>query len=146
MAQSVTGGTSGRRSGTTRSGHSLVRGIDLVRHRRVMLQGQKNSRQSQVTVGGMPTDYVRADSAERDGLSVQERKHSTAALLTVPVTAALALGIHLFVAKNEPPNESRTYTIVLGSFFAGAMVAAVMQRWWPALQTRMRRFRPLFTV
>jgi len=111
-----------------------------------MLQGQKNSRQSQVTVGGMPTDYVRADSAERYGLSAQERKHSTAALLTVPVTAAVALGIHLFVAKNEPPNESRTYTIVLGSFFAGAIVAAIMQRWWPALQTRMRRFRPLFTV
>jgi len=97
-----------------------------------MLQGQKNSRQSQVTVGGMPTDYVRADSAERYGLSAQERKHSTAALLTVPVTAAVALGIHLFVAKNEPPNESRTYTIVLGSFFAGAIVAAIMQRWLPS--------------
>src|SRR3989454_3183169 len=146
MAQSITGGTSGRRSGTTRSGHSLVRGIDFVRHRRVMLQGQKISRQSQVTVGNVPTDYVRSDSAERYTLSAQERKHSTAAPLTVPVTAALALGIHFFVAKNEPPNENRTYTIVLGSFLAGAIVAAIMQRWWPALQTRMRRFRPLFTV
>src|SRR5437763_7154827 len=61
MAQSVTGGTSGRRSGTTRSGHSLVRGIDFVRHRRVMLQGQKISRQSQVTVGSVPSDHVRAE-------------------------------------------------------------------------------------
>src|SRR5256885_2898002 len=146
MAQSVAGRTSGRRSGTTRSGHSLVRGIDFVRHRRVMLQGQKISRQSQVTVGSVPSDHVRADRAERYGLSAREMKRSTAALLTVPVTAALALGIHLFVAKNEPPNESRTYTIVLASFFAGAIVAAVMQRWWPPLQTRMRRFRPLFTV
>ena len=111
-----------------------------------MLQGQKISRQSQVTVGSVPSDHVRADSAERYALSTPERKHPTAALLTVPVTAALALGIHFLVAKNEPPNESRTYTIVLGSFFAGAIVAAVMQRWWPALQTRMRRFRPLFTV
>ena len=111
-----------------------------------MLQGQKISRQSQVTVSSVPSDYVRADSAERYGLSAREMKRSTAALLTVPVTAALALGIHLFVAKNESPNESRTYTIVLGSFFAGAIVAAVMQRWSPALQTRMRRFRPLFTV
>src|SRR2546430_4092269 len=146
MAQSVTGGTSGRRSGTTRSGHSLVRGIDFVRHRRVMLQGQKISRQSQVTVGNVPTDKVRSDSAESYTLSRQERKPPTAAPLTVPVTAALALGIHFFVAKNEPPNENRTYTIVLGSFFAGAIVAAIMQRWWPALQTRMRRFRPLSTV
>ena len=111
-----------------------------------MLQGQKISRQSQVTVGSVPSDQVRAESTERYALSAQEKKHPTAALLTVPVTAALALGIHLFVAKNEPPNESRTYRIVLGSFFAGAIVAAVMQRWWPALQTRMRRFRPLFTV
>src|SRR5947208_4594094 len=146
MAQSVRGGTAGRRSGATRSRHSLVRGIDFVRHRRVMLQGQKISRQSQVTVGSVPSDQVRAESTERYALSAQEKKHPTAALLTVPVTAALALGIHLFVAKNEPPNESRTYTIVLGSFFAGAIVAAVMQRCWPALQTRMRRFRPLFTV
>src|SRR5207247_7321313 len=146
MAQSVTGGTSGRRSGTTRSGHSLVRGIDFVRHRRVMLQGQKISRQSQVTVSSVPSHYVRADSAERYGLSAREMKRSTAALLTVPVTAALALGIHLFVAKNESPNESRTYTIVLGSFFAGAIVSAVIQRLLPALQTRLRRFRPLFSV
>src|SRR5438552_9270253 len=111
MAQSVTGGTSGRRSGTTRSGHSLVRGIDFVRHRRVMLQGQKISRQSQVTVGDAPSDHVRAEGAERYALSAQERKHSTVALLTVPVAAALALGIHLFVAKNEPLNERRPYRI-----------------------------------
>src|SRR5437899_1157664 len=146
MAQSVAGGTSGRRSGATRSGYSLVRGTDFVRHRRVMLQGQKISRESQVTGGGVPSDEVRADSAERYALNAQERQHPTAALLTVPAAAALALGIHLLAAKSEPPNESHTYTIVLGSFFAGAIVAAVMQRRWPALQTRMRRFRPLFTV
>src|SRR6266403_4739415 len=146
MAQSVAGGTSGRRSGATRSGYSLVRGTDFVRHRRVMLQGQKISRESQVTGGGVPSDEVRADSAERYALNAQQRKHPTAALLTVPAAAVVALGIHLFVAKSEPPNESHTYTIVLGSFFAGAIVAAVMQRWWPTLQTRMRRLRPLFTV
>ncbi|PYL43679.1 MAG: hypothetical protein DME29_06330, partial [Verrucomicrobia bacterium] len=111
-----------------------------------MLQGQKISRESQVTGGGVPSDEVRADSAERYALNAQERQHPTAALLTVPAAAALALGIHLLAAKSEPPNESHTYTIVLGSFFAGAIVAAVMQRRWPALQTRMRRFRPLFTV
>src|SRR5437773_5236035 len=116
MAQSVRGGTSGRRSGAARSGHSLVRGIDFVRHRRVMLQGQKISRQSQVIVGDAPSDHVRAEGAERYALSAQERKHSTAALLTDPVAAALALGIHLFVTKNEPLHESCTYTIVLGSF------------------------------
>ena len=111
-----------------------------------MLQGQKIARRSQVTVGSVPSDEVRADSAERYVLGAPGRKHPTAALLTVPVAAALALGIHLFVAKNEPPNESRTYAIVLGSFLAGAIIAAVMQRWSPALRTRMRRFRPLFTV
>ena len=111
-----------------------------------MLQGQKISRESQVTGGGVPSDEVRADSAERYALNAPGRKHPTAVLLTVPVAAALALGIHLFVTKNEPQNESRTYTIVLGCFFAGAIVAAVLQRWSPALQTRMRRFRPLFTV
>src|SRR5438105_13563862 len=102
MAQSVTGGTSGRRSGTTRSGHSLVRGIDFVRHRRVMLQGPKMSRQSQVTVGSVPSDHVRADSAARYALSAQERKHSTSALLTVPATATVAPGSNLLATANEP--------------------------------------------
>src|SRR5204862_7798385 len=104
------------------------------------------SRESQVTGGGVPSDEGRADSAERYALNAQQRKHPTAALLTVPAAAALALGIQRLATKSEPPNESHTYTIVLGSFFAGAIVAAVMQRRWPALQTRMRRFRPLFTV
>src|SRR5205807_5627943 len=143
MAQSVASGTCGRRSGVTRSGHSFVRGIDFVRSGRVMLQGQESSRGRQVISGSVPPDNVRADNAD---ICAPEKKYSTAAVLTVPAAAAAALGVHLFVAKNEPPNESRTYTIVLGSFFAGAIVAAIMQRWWPALQTRMRRFRPLFTV
>jgi hypothetical protein len=111
-----------------------------------MLQGQNFSREGQVTVSSAPSDRVNADIAEKDIVGAQEAKHPTAMLLTVPVTAAFALGIHLFIAKNEPTNESRTYTIVLGSFFAGAIIAAAMQRRWPALQTRMRRFRPLFTV
>src|SRR5213080_2671851 len=81
MAQSVRGGTGGRRSGATRSRHSLVRGIDFVRHRRVMLQGQKISRQSQVTVGSVPSDQVRAESTERYALSAQEKKHPTASRL-----------------------------------------------------------------
>jgi hypothetical protein len=50
-----------------------------------MLQGQKISRESQVTVGGVPSDEVRADSAERYALSAPGRKHPTAVLLTVPV-------------------------------------------------------------
>src|SRR2546421_4565727 len=108
MAQSVAGGTSGRRSGATRSGYSLVRGIDFVRHRRVMLQGQKISRQSQVTVGSVPSDHVRADSAERYGLSAREMKRSTAALLTVPLRAALPRGILFLLPTIKPPNESST--------------------------------------
>src|SRR5438045_9208057 len=106
MAQSVRGGTSGRRSGATRSRHSLVRGIDFVRHRRVMLQGQKISRQSQVTVGSVPSDQVRAESTERYALSAQEKKHPTAALFTGPVTAALALRMPPVVAHYEPPTAS----------------------------------------
>lgn len=71
---------------------------------------------------------------------------SSVALVSVPAAALIAFGIHLFVAKNEPPIEQRTYSIVLGSFLAIATLLAITQHWWKALRARMQRLRPLFTA
>jgi len=73
-------------------------------------------------------------------------KFSTAALLAVPSAAAVTLSVHLLVSKNEPVPDRNTYTTFLVTFFVVSIIAAVMQRKWPALRAAMWRLRPLFTA
>jgi NitT/TauT family transport system permease protein len=112
-----------------------------------MLQSQGISRRNAVMTGGTPPAENRTiDSSDAVKVVAAEKRHSTAALLTVPTAAAVALAVHLAISKNEPLHESHIYTIFLGSFFAGAIAAAVTQRWWLALRVRIRRLRPIFTM
>jgi NitT/TauT family transport system permease protein len=111
-----------------------------------MLQSEEIGRPKPVTGGGtgLPENGL-IQSTERAS-SVTLPPKGQVALLSVPAAAAIALGVHLILWKNEPLNESRTYTILLSSFLAGAILAAVAQRWSLTLRSRMRRLRPLFTV
>lgn len=110
-----------------------------------MLQSQEISRRNAVRTDGTgPSENGSIQQGEARPLA--EKEGSTAALLTVPLAAAIALGVHWFVSRNEPSNESHIYTVFLAGFLAGAIVAAITQHWWPALRSRMRRLRPLFTL
>lgn len=63
-----------------------------------------------------------------------------ASLRTLSIFAgavAFVLVVHLVVSRNEPPLETRFYTIFLGSVLAIAVITAPAQIVWP----RMRRFR-----
>src|SRR4030095_8965861 len=63
-----------------------------------------------------------------------------ASLRTLSIFAgavALALVVHLIVSKNEPPLETRFYTIFLCSVLFIAVITAPAQISWP----RLRRFR-----
>lgn len=90
--------------------------------------------------------------AEEDEIAIAQSpvadtsRFSTAALLTVPAAAAIALIVHLLVPTGLLIGENRSYTIFLGTFLGVAAVLAIIQRWWPALRGRMRSLRPLFTV
>ncbi len=87
-----------------------------------------------------------SDAAAHDAIARDKAPLSGRALLAVPLAAAVTLGVHLLVWKNELPSESRSYTIFLSLFFAGAIAAALAQRRWAALRARIRGMRPLFTV
>jgi NitT/TauT family transport system permease protein len=110
-----------------------------------MLQSaEEDSRSEGVTARG-PEPPERVPGQTSDAVP-HHTMASGRALLAVPLAAAVALGVHLLVWKNELPSESLSYTIFLSLFFAGAIAAAFAQRRWAALRARMRGLRPLFTV
>jgi NitT/TauT family transport system permease protein len=67
-------------------------------------------------------------------------------LLAVPVAVTAAMGVHWFVAKNEPANQTRAYFAFLGIALGAAVAAALAQAFWPPLQRWMREKCPIFAA
>ncbi len=77
-------------------------------------------------------------------------------LLVVPLAAALALTVHFFAARNEPPGspyaglanrmpwiESHAYLLLLCFFLTTFLAAAAAQTVWPGLRRWMREMCPI---
>jgi len=58
-------------------------------------------------------------------------------LLAVPLAAAIGMGIHFAVAKNDPEPDTSSYVILLGVFLALSLMASVAQLFSPALRRWM---------
>jgi NitT/TauT family transport system permease protein len=72
-----------------------------------------------------------------------------ASLRTLSIFAgavSFALVVHLFVSKNEPPPETRFYTIFLCSVLAIALITAPGQIWWPRLRQVRQNLHPILTA
>jgi len=72
-----------------------------------------------------------------------------ASLRTLSIFAAsvaLALVVHLMVARNEPPLETRFYSIFLGSVLLIAVITAPAQIVWPRLRRFRQNLHPILTA
>ncbi len=72
-----------------------------------------------------------------------------ASLRTLSIFAgavALTLVVHLFVSKNEPPPETRYYTIFLCSVLVIALITAPGQIFWPRLRRLRQNLHPILTA
>lgn len=72
-----------------------------------------------------------------------------ASLRTLSIFAgsvAIALVVHLIIARNEPPLETRFYTIFLGSVLAIAVITAPVQIFWPRLRRVRQNLHPILTA
>jgi NitT/TauT family transport system permease protein len=67
-------------------------------------------------------------------------------LLSLPIAAAIALGVHLFVSEKEPPAETHSYTLFLGVVLGMAVAVIAIQRWWPGLRRWMRNMCPILAA
>ena len=72
-----------------------------------------------------------------------------ASLRTLSIFAAavaLAVVVHLIASKNEPPLETRFYTIFLGSVLVIALITAPAQIFWPRLRRWRQTLHPILTA
>jgi NitT/TauT family transport system permease protein len=67
-------------------------------------------------------------------------------LFALPLSIAVALSLHWFVAKNEPVGETELYSYFLSSLLVAAIVGAVLQPLWPGLRNWLRTSCPILSV
>ena len=67
-------------------------------------------------------------------------------LLAVPVATVIALAAHLFLRNNELPHEALLYSQFLAGVFVAALVAAVVQLFWPWLRCWMQNMCPILAA
>jgi sulfonate transport system permease protein len=63
--------------------------------------------------------------------------------LPIPITALIVLAVHRFIAKDRPQFETGTYNLLLGVILGLALVAAVVQIFWPVLRRWLERMSPI---
>jgi len=67
-------------------------------------------------------------------------------VLSLPVAAAIAIGIHLAVSKNELPPETRSYSRFLVLIFGLSVVASCAQPFWSGLRRWMAHMFPILAA
>jgi ABC-type nitrate/sulfonate/bicarbonate transport system ATPase subunit/ABC-type nitrate/sulfonate/bicarbonate transport system permease component len=64
----------------------------------------------------------------------------------IPLAVVVALALHWFTSKKEPPGETQLYTYFLAGLFLASICAAAVQTFWSGLRRWMRTVGPLIAV
>jgi NitT/TauT family transport system permease protein len=67
-------------------------------------------------------------------------------MMAVPLVAAFAFGVHVLIAKTEPPLETHSYRLLFIEIIGVSILLAVLRRFWPALRRWMANMWPIFTA
>lgn len=67
-------------------------------------------------------------------------------LLAVPAATLVTLAVHRYVPNNELPNEAGLYSEFLTGVLGAAIVAAIIQFFWPWLKRWMQNMCPVFAA
>ncbi len=89
-------------------------------------------------------------SSPAKGASLEQSRPSgkapIAGLVAVPLAAILSLVVHLLVSKEEPPLETRTYSIFLAVTLGVSLLALAVQPFWLGLRRRLTEMSPIFAA
>jgi len=94
-----------------------------------------------ITPSAMPES-----SPERSAPGQESVKPRLRTLLAVPIATAVALAVRLAVARNEPPTDTRTFTIFLALIGGLSIAAAGLQFASTALQRWMAHMCPILAA
>jgi len=67
-------------------------------------------------------------------------------LVAIPLAALIALAVHLFVSKSEPPVDTRSYSTFLGMVLGASLVAVALQPFWSSLRRWMAHMCPIIAA
>jgi NitT/TauT family transport system permease protein len=67
-------------------------------------------------------------------------------LLAIPVASSVALTVHHYVSKTQPPSENRLYFVFLLVLLTSSIVAAAIQSLWPARRGWIAAKSPLIAA
>ncbi len=67
-------------------------------------------------------------------------------LLALPVTAAIALAVHFWAAKEEMPDETKSYFVFLGLVFGFGLIGLCVQPFWAGLRRWLQEMNPIFAA
>jgi NitT/TauT family transport system permease protein len=67
-------------------------------------------------------------------------------MVAVPLAAAAALGVHVLIAKTEPPLESHSYRLLFLEIIVVSILLALLRRFSPGLRRWMANMWPIFTA
>ena len=67
-------------------------------------------------------------------------------MLAVPLSAAIAFGVHILIAKQEPPLELHSYRLLFIEVIGVSIVLALLRRFSPWLRRWMANMWPIFTA
>ncbi|MFL5048454.1 MAG: ABC transporter permease, partial [Xanthobacteraceae bacterium] len=90
-----------------------------------------------------------ADASVPRATSEVERGVPTAplrTLLAIPIATLIAFAIHLWASKNQPASETRAWSELLAILFGAALLAAILQRFWPGLRRWMDHMCPIIAA
>jgi NitT/TauT family transport system permease protein len=91
----------------------------------------------------VPVPAQKAVTATRSPVATGLRLRT---LLSLPVATLIALAVHLLVSKNEPPVDTRSYSIFLSAILGASIVAVAAQSLWPGLRRWMAHMWPILAA
>jgi NitT/TauT family transport system permease protein len=100
--------------------------------------------------GKQPVELPVGDTAVLAREAVAERTTTPGlcmrTLAAFPVATMIALVVHLAVSKNEPPVDTRSYTVFLGIVLGLSITAALVQPLWAGLRRWIAHMYPILAV
>jgi NitT/TauT family transport system permease protein len=109
-----------------------------------MLQGEEIVGSRELSRISSAADSAQPETrAKRDVVPFKLRWRT---MLAVPLAAVVTLGVHLALAKNHSPVETRSYALLFSEIILVSFALMATQPFWIGLRFWMRHMCPIFTA